>query len=71
MILGVIFQSDIDREGMCKKDPKKQCSTICREFLSRECPGVRYMRDLNNLWIDQEKYPFSLYAELTNNEDQK
>lgn len=69
--MGIIFQSDIERDGMCKEDPAQECTAFCSKFIKRECPGMRYIRTNPKLWTDQKKYPFSLYAELTNNGDKE
>lgn len=67
----IIFQSDIERDGMCKEEPNRECTAFCRKFIKRECPGMRYIRTNPNLWTDQKRYPFPLYAELTNKDDSK
>ena len=67
--MGTIFQSDIDRHGMCKEDSTRECTSFCSKFMKQECPGMRYIRIGSDLWTDQRRHPFSLYAELTNKED--
>lgn len=60
----IIWQSDIEREGMCKEEPTRECNSFCRKFIRRECPGMRYIRTGADLWTDQNRYPFPLYAEI-------
>lgn len=61
--MGMIFQSSIDKHGMCKEDSEKICATYCRKFQRGECIGMRYIQTQDGLWTDQRKYPFPLYKE--------
>ncbi len=61
--MGIIFQSDIDRNSICKEEPKRLCTTFCRKFMKRKCAGMKYIQTQDGLWTNQEKYPFPLYKE--------
>jgi len=65
----VIWQSEIEREGMCKENPNNECNSFCRKFMRQECPGMRYIRTDANSWTDQKRYPFPLYAEIATKVD--
>ena len=64
MSFWILFPRDIKREGMCKDEPDRECTSFCHKFLRNECPGMRYIKWDSTLWTDQEKTPYDLYAKL-------
>jgi len=65
----ILFPRDIKREGMCKEEPDRECTSSCQKFMRGECPGMRYIKWDTTHWTDQERNPSALYSKLK--EDKK
>uniref|UniRef100_A0A6M3X621 Uncharacterized protein n=1 Tax=viral metagenome TaxID=1070528 RepID=A0A6M3X621_9ZZZZ len=40
----LIFDSDIEKYGMCLEDPEKECHDSCKKFMTRKCNGAVLIR---------------------------
>lgn len=56
--MNIIWRSDIERHGMCKNDPERECTIFCRSFITAKCNGMRILKVEEGFYRDQKRFPF-------------